>query len=59
VVLAASAATFIAGIVVVYWGLGRAGASSGARVGVTIGYGVLALLTLLALAVAVAAAFNR
>lgn len=58
-VLLATAVVFLCGIYVVYRGLRRVGAGSGATVGVTIGYGVLVVLTLLALALTTAVVFNR
>ncbi len=55
----ATAVTFLAGIALVYWGLGRLGTSQGNRVGVTLVYGLLACVTVVVLAFMTLIGFNR
>ncbi len=50
---------FVVGIALVYRLLGRVGASGGVRLGVTVGYGLLALFTAVVLVLLSFVAFNR
>ena len=59
VTLVLTAATFLAGIAVVYRGLGRVGIVQKARLGGTVGYGLVALGVLATLAFMTLVAFNR
>ncbi|MBZ4415426.1 hypothetical protein [Myxococcus sp. RHSTA-1-4] len=59
VTLALTAATFLAGIAVVYRGLGRMDVARNARLLGTAGYGLVALVVLALLAFMTLVAFNR
>ena len=58
-VIMATAVTWLLGVSVIRWGLGRLGLSSPVCWGVTVGYSVLAVLTSLLLAFTSTLAFNR